>query len=80
MATEFVTIKVTTDTRVMLRLLSAHSGKDIYDIAEMLAWDEMKRKKISPSEVLKEATKRRAMAEKATAQMRHAKAKNGGRK
>lgn len=58
MATDFVTIKVTSDTRTMLRLLAAHSGKDIYDIAESLAWAEMKRKKISPSDILKKANKK----------------------
>jgi hypothetical protein len=58
MATDFVTIKVTQNTRTMLRLLAANSDKDIYEVAEAIAWSEMKRKRIAPSEVLKKAMAR----------------------
>jgi len=58
MATELITIKVTPDTRVMLRVLAAHAGKDMHQIAESLTWAEMKRKKIDLSTVLKQLGKR----------------------
>jgi len=58
MVTDFVTLKVTANSRLMLRLLAANSDKDIYEIVETLAWDEMKRKKIKPSDVLKKAMAR----------------------
>lgn len=53
MATELITIKVTPDTRVMLRVLAAHAGKDMHQVAESLTWAEMKRKKIDLSDVMK---------------------------
>lgn len=34
MATDLITIKVTPDTRKMLRVLAAYSGKDMHVVAE----------------------------------------------
>lgn len=46
MATNLITIKVTPDTRTMLRVLAAHEGKDMHEVAGDVLWAEMKRRKI----------------------------------
>jgi hypothetical protein len=38
-----VTVKLSADTRQMLRILAAHSGKSMHRVAAELAWAEMKR-------------------------------------
>lgn len=58
MEADLVTIKVTFNTRTMLRILAAHTDQDMYQIAESLAWDEMKRRRIKPAEIVKRAAKR----------------------
>lgn len=40
------TIKVSTDTRAMLRVLAAHSGKTMQKFAEDMLWAEMRRLKL----------------------------------
>lgn len=42
-----VTLKVSEDARSLLRILAAHKGKTMYDVAEDLFWAEMKRLKLS---------------------------------
>jgi hypothetical protein len=41
-----VTLKVSEDARAMLRVLAAHKGKTMYDVAEDLFWAEAKRLKL----------------------------------
>ena len=53
MATELITIKVSPDTRTMLRVLAAHSGNEMHEVAESVLWAEMKRRKIDVSATLK---------------------------
>lgn len=42
-----VTVKISEDARTLLRLLAAHKGKSMYDVAEDLFWAEAKRMKLS---------------------------------
>jgi len=42
-----VTLKVSEDARALLRVLAAHKGKTMYDVAEDLFWAECKRLKLS---------------------------------
>lgn len=43
---KLVTIKVTEDTRRMLRILSAHHNVNLYDVAEALCWADMKKHRL----------------------------------
>ena len=42
-----VTLKVSADARTLLRVLAAHKGQKMYDVAEDLFWKEAKRLKLS---------------------------------
>lgn len=42
-----VTVKISEDARTLLRVLAAHKGKSMYDVAENLFWAEAKRLKLS---------------------------------
>lgn len=42
-----VTVKISADARKLLRVLAAHKGKSMYDVAEDLFWAECKRLKLS---------------------------------
>lgn len=53
MATELITIKVAPETRTMLRVLAAHDGKEMYEVAGDVLWAEMKRRKIDLSATMK---------------------------
>jgi hypothetical protein len=53
MATQLITIKVGYHTRQWLRILAAHLNKPMHQVADELAWAELKRLKLSP---LKRAT------------------------
>ena len=41
-----VTVKLTEDTRKMLKVLAADSGKTMHRVASDLAWNEMRRLKL----------------------------------
>ena len=41
-----VTLKVSEDARTLLRVLAAHKGKTMYDVAEDLFWAECNRLKL----------------------------------
>lgn len=61
MTTDLITIKVTPDTRTMLRVLAAHDGKDMHEVAGDVLWAEMKRRKIDLTATMR-VIKRRAEA------------------
>lgn len=42
-----VTVKISEDARTLLRLLAAHKGKSMYDVAEDLFWAEARKMKLS---------------------------------
>jgi len=46
-----VTLKVSADARTLLRLLAAHKGQNMYDVAEDLFWKEAKRLKLPLGQV-----------------------------
>lgn len=58
MATELISIKVAPDTRTMLRVLAAHDGKEMHEVAGELLWAEMKRRKIDLTATMKMIKKR----------------------
>lgn len=58
MATNLITIKVTPDTRTMLRVLAAHEGKDMHEVAGDVLWAEMKRRKIDLTATMKTIKRR----------------------
>lgn len=53
MATGLITIKVSPDTRTMLRVLAAHDGKEMHEVAGDVLWAEMKRRKIDLTATMK---------------------------
>lgn len=46
-----VTLKVSEDARTLLRVLAAHKGQTMYDVAEDLFWKEAKRLRLSLRQV-----------------------------
>lgn len=52
-----VTVKISEDARKLLRVLAAHKGKPMYDVAEDLFWNEAKRLKLSMKTVAKNGSK-----------------------
>jgi hypothetical protein len=52
-ATQLITIKVSPETRTMLRVLAAHEGKEMHEVAGDVLWAEMKRRKIDLGATMK---------------------------
>lgn len=48
-----VTVKITEDARALLRILAAHKGRAMHEVAEDLFWTEAKRLDVSaPSKLV----------------------------